>query len=61
MTKELKHFMVDARIPLSWRDYIPLVCSTEQILWVVGWRIDDRVKVTESTRTIIRLEFYRLL
>jgi len=61
MTKELKHFMVDARIPLSWRDYIPLVCSTEQILWVVGWRIDDKVKVTESTRTIIRLEFYRLL
>ena len=61
MTKELKHFMVDARIPLSWRDYIPLVCSTEQILWVVGWRIDDRVKVTESTRSIIRLEFYRLL
>ncbi len=59
--KKLQRFMVDAKIPLSWRDHIPLVCSPRQILWVVGWRIDDRVKVTETTREILRLEFIRLL
>jgi len=56
-TKKLQDFMVDAKIAQSWRDRIPLVCSPRQILWVVGWRIDDRVKVTEDTRSVLRLEF----
>jgi tRNA(Ile)-lysidine synthase len=59
-TKKLQDFMVDARIPRSWRGRIPLVCSPEQILWVVGWRIDDRVKVTEATKNVLRLEFCEL-
>jgi tRNA(Ile)-lysidine synthase len=57
--KRLRDFMVDAKIPCSWRDNVPIVCSTGQIIWVVGWRIDDRVKVTEATREILRLEFIK--
>ncbi|HEX75994.1 MAG TPA: tRNA lysidine(34) synthetase TilS [Dehalococcoidia bacterium] len=59
--KKLQDFMVDVRIPRTWRGRVPLVCSGEQILWVVGWRIDDRVKVTEATKNILRLEFERLV
>ena len=59
-TKKLQDFMVDSRIPRSWRDRVPLLCSPTQILWVVGWRIDDRVKVTENTKDILRIEFERL-
>ena len=58
--KKLQAFMVDAKIPLHWRDHIPLVCSPRQIIWVVGWRIDDRVKVTQATRKILLLEFLNL-
>jgi len=58
--KKLQHFMIDAKIPLLWRECIPIVCSPQQIIWVVGWRIDDRVKVTEATKEILRLEFIRL-
>jgi len=59
--KKLQDFMVDSRIPQSWRDRVPLVCSDKQILWVVGWRIDDRVKVTGKTKNILRLQFERLI
>jgi tRNA(Ile)-lysidine synthase len=59
-TKKLQDFMVDSRIPRSWRDRVPLICSPEQILWVVGWRIDDRVKVTESTKQVLHMQFERL-
>ena len=59
MPKKIQRFMVDAKIPLRWREHIPIVCSPQQIIWVVGWRIDDRVKVTEATREILRLEFIR--
>jgi len=57
--KKLNEFMIDARIPRSWRTRIPIVTSSGQIIWVVGYRIDDRVKVTGETQQIIRLEFVR--
>ena len=57
--KKLQEFMVDAKIPLSWRGHVPIVCSPQQIIWVLGWRIDDRVKITEATKEILRLEFIK--
>jgi tRNA(Ile)-lysidine synthase len=57
--KKLNEFMIDARIPRAWRRRIPIVCSAGQILWVVGWRIDERFKVTEKTGKVLRLQFNR--
>jgi len=57
--KKLGEFMIDTKIPHAWRQRIPIVCSPKHILWVVGWRIDDRVKVTENTKQILCLEFER--
>jgi tRNA(Ile)-lysidine synthase len=57
--KKLHEFMVDAKIPRSWRGRIPIVCSPQQIIWVVGWRIDDRVKLAKGSKEILRLEFIR--
>jgi len=57
--KKLNEFMIDAKIPRAWRQRIPIVCSPSQILWVVGWRIDERVKVGEDTKRILYLKFER--
>ncbi len=57
--KKLGEFMIDAKIPHPWRQRTPIVCSPSQILWVVGWRIDERVKVAEQTKQILCLEFKR--
>ena len=57
--KKLGEFMIDAQIPHAWRQRIPIVCSPQHILWVVGWRIDDRVKVTDSTQQVLCLNFER--
>ncbi len=57
--KKLNEFMIDSKIPRAWRQRIPIVCSPKHILWIVGWRIDERVKVTEETKNILRLEFKR--
>jgi len=57
--KKLQDFMVDTKIPRSWRDHIPIVCSPQQIIWVVGGRIDDRVKTTETSKEILHLEFIK--
>jgi tRNA(Ile)-lysidine synthase len=55
--KKLGEFMIDSKIPSAWRQRIPLVCSPQHILWVVGWRIDERVKVTEDTKKVLCLKF----
>ncbi len=55
--KKIQDFMVDAKIPRNWRERVPIVCSPQQIVWVVGWRIDDRVKVTSRTTKVLSLEF----
>ena len=55
--KKVQDFMVDCHIPARERDRVALVCSAEHIVWLVGWRIDDRAKVTTATRQVARLEF----
>jgi len=57
--KKLNEFMIDSKIPRTWRRRIPIVCSPQHILWVVGWRIDERVKVTKDTKQILCLKFER--
>jgi tRNA(Ile)-lysidine synthase len=59
-TKSLQDFMVDAKIPQSWRGRVPLVCSPEAIVWVAGWRISEGVKVTNETKRVLRIEFERV-
>ena len=57
--KKLNEFMIDSKIPHAWRQRVPIVSSPEHILWVVGWRIDERAKVTAETEKVLRLEFKR--
>ena len=58
--KKLGKFMIDARIPRLWRHNIPVVASSSGIVWLVGYRLDERVKVTSETRRVLRLEFKRV-
>ncbi len=58
--KKLGQFMIDAKIPRAWRRRIPVVFSAGQILWLVGYRLDDSAKVTGKTGRVLRLEFTRV-
>jgi len=49
--------MIDARIPQAQRDMIPLVCDENQILWLAGHRLDERVRVSGATKKVLRLSF----
>ncbi len=55
--KKLNEFMIDARIPQQWRRRVPVVALPERIIWVVGYRIDDRARVTSATSKVLRLIF----
>jgi tRNA(Ile)-lysidine synthase len=54
-------FMVNAKIPRRWRGHLPLLVhnirGAEEIAWIAGWRIDERIKVTGDTRHVLRLRW----
>ena len=47
--KKLKDFFIDEKIPRGLRERIPILTDAANILWVVGYRMDDRVKITANT------------
>jgi len=58
--KKVGQFMIDARIPQGWRDRIPIVCGSDNLIWIVGHRIDERYKVTEKTKNVLRIRFEKI-
>jgi tRNA(Ile)-lysidine synthase len=55
-TQKVKQFFIDHKVPRFERPMIPLLVSGEDIVWIVGHRTDDRVKVTESTKRVVKIE-----
>lgn len=53
--KKLQDFFSDAKVPQSVRPRIPLIVAPEGIVWVAGYRIDHRFRVTATTTHLVRL------
>jgi tRNA(Ile)-lysidine synthase len=53
--KKLKDFFVDLKVPLEQRYSTPILCCDDQPLWVCGFRIDDRFKVTVGTKRVLKI------
>ena len=59
-SKLLSDFFVDQKFTEVQKENVFLLVSADnQILWVVGHRIDDRYKVTSETKSILRCETKR--
>jgi tRNA(Ile)-lysidine synthase len=53
--KKLQDILVDAKVPARDRDAVPLVCSGDQIAWVVGHCIDERYALDPTSRRAIHI------
>jgi len=51
--KKLQDFFVDEKIAREKRKTIPILVDSEKIVWIVGYRIDERVKVKPETKKIL--------
>jgi tRNA(Ile)-lysidine synthase len=58
--KKISDFFVDAKIPIYEKHQIPILETKDgQVVWVCGQRIDDRFKITDETKHVLKLEFTR--
>ncbi|MCR4408256.1 MAG: tRNA lysidine(34) synthetase TilS [Anaerolineae bacterium] len=52
-------FLINAKVPRVWRDLVPIVASPHHIVWIAGWRVDERARVTMDTERVLHLAFRR--
>jgi tRNA(Ile)-lysidine synthase len=54
--KKLQDYFVDEKVPRDERDRVPIVTSGGEVLWVAGYRADERLKPSEDTKRFLVLE-----
>jgi tRNA(Ile)-lysidine synthase len=51
--KKLSDFLIDNKVPLNIKDKIWVLTSKGSIIWIPGYRIDERYKVTDKTKKLL--------
>ena len=54
-SKKVSDYLSDAKVPPEVRKNILLVCDQVGIIWVVGHRIDNRVRLDTDTCDVLHL------
>lgn len=54
--KKLQDFFVDEKVPRDERDLVPIIESEGKIVWIVGYRLDDRFKIDHNTKKCLQIK-----
>lgn len=51
--KKVSDLLIDLKVPLIRKPGVKVLCSGDDIVWVIGIRIDDRYKITPLTKSAL--------
>ena len=58
--KKLKRFFTDIKLNLSQKDNVWILADNRgRIVWIIGYRMDERFKITPNTRQICQITAVR--
>ena len=55
-SKKIADFLADNKVPPKERDRVAVLCDHLGPIWIIGHRIDDRVKLTVLSRRVLHLK-----
>jgi len=55
--KKLSDFFVDEKVPVPEKERTWIMASGKKIVWIMGYRIDNRFRITPSTNRVLKLHF----
>ena len=53
--KKISDFLIDNKVPRPLKEAVMVLESNAQIVWVVGHRLDERFKIMDSTKKILKI------
>lgn len=53
--KKVSDFLVDSKVPLADKEKVYVLTSGNEIVWVIGHRIDNRYRVDKGTSKVLRI------
>jgi tRNA(Ile)-lysidine synthase len=57
-SKKLQDILVDAKVPRSVRDRVPLLVAGDEVIWVIGYRLDRRFLAGAGAGPVVRLRIF---
>ncbi len=54
--KKLKRHFIDRKIPVRLRGHVPIFVDGHSVIWIVGQLLSERVKLTDKTTKVLRIE-----
>jgi len=59
-TMKVSDFMINQKIPLEDRERLPLLVDGGAVLWVCGYRLSERAKVSRQTQRVLRVKIEKM-
>lgn len=57
--KKISKFFKDEKLSILQKENTWVLCSDNQVVWIVGQRLDERYKVTSNTTSILKIEYLK--
>ncbi len=54
--KKLSRYLIDEKVPREERDSIPVLADGSHVIWAIGYRISEDVKVTGQTKRVLEVK-----
>jgi len=54
--KKMKRHFIDRKIPVRLRGQVPLFVDGHSVIWIVGQMLSERVRLTDKTINVLRIE-----
>lgn len=58
--KKLSDFLIDEQVPMTEKGKVTVVLSGDEVVWVAGYRVDQRYRVTTRTRMVLTMRLEQL-